>query len=104
MLLSDVYALYNTPHEALLRKTENWKRYRAYCVKHRLPKGTASEQRFKFSKHFLKPVPQNRLWFFLSHIPTKDLYYILSVCRDKANRGESVGSYIIGATRPPVDK
>ena len=30
-----------------------------------------------------------------SHIPTNDLYYILSVVKDKSFRNESVGAYIM---------
>ena len=33
--------------------------------------------------------------YFVSHIPTNDLYYVLSVVKDKSFRNESVGAYIM---------
>jgi hypothetical protein len=49
---------------------------------------------FTKDKRYIKKVPVSRFWFFLSHVPTRDLYYVLSVSKDKANRGESVGAFI----------
>src|SRR3990167_7998137 len=95
VLLQDIYNLYNTEQETILRRIENWKRYIAYCKKNRVPKGVASEQKFKFYKEFLHKITIDRggktkpIWLLMSHLKNKDLYFVLSVCRDKANRGES---------------
>ena len=48
---------------------------------------------------YKKPMPVRFICVKLSHIPTKDLYYVLSVCRDKYNRGERVGSYLLWSVK-----
>lgn len=35
----------------------------------------------------------------MSHIPTKDLYYILSICTDAKNRGQSFSKVMFGSIK-----
>ena len=37
--------------------------------------------------------------YFLSHIPTKDLYYVISIMKDKKARGESASAYLLGSIK-----
>ena len=46
-----------------------------------------------------KPTTGKRLAIQLSHIPTKDLYYITSQARDMKNRGESFSKYLFWAIK-----
>lgn len=49
----------------------------------------------KESKEFRKPITAKSLAsFWLCHIPTHDLYYIVSIAKDKKERGESFNRWM----------
>lgn len=94
MLLNDLYALYDSPDEAKLRKNENIRRYKVWLREQKRKNTPEAQQAFMKEKIFVKKTAKSRLWFFVAHIPTKDLYYVLSVCRDRQRREESIGAYL----------
>ena len=63
------------------KKTERGELLVYFCGK--LNKGRAEKK--------LKPLTIPRVAFMLTRIPTKDLYYIKSVCDDFENRGKPFG-------------
>lgn len=81
------------------RKKENWKRYIKFLKEKKLKNSPEAQKLFKKTKSFIKESTARNLAVKLSHIPTKDLYYIKSVAQDKLNRGEPVGSFIFGSIK-----
>lgn len=94
-LIKEIYAIYNSSNQKTNRKILNWKRYCEWCRENKFPKGKDSEQKFKKSKKYIKEHSIKTFCFFISPIPTADLYYISSVARDMDNRGQNFGSYIM---------
>lgn len=94
-LIKELYTLYLA--DKTNRRIANWKKYVAYCKTNKLPKGKESEAKFKKSKEYIKELSIKSFCYLLSHIKTPDLYYNLSVARDKRNRGENVGGWIVGS-------
>jgi hypothetical protein len=102
MLLKDIYAQYDTAGEDWLRKLKNIERYKVFLKEQRKRNSGEMVEAFKKDKRYLKKIPPTRFWFFLSHVPTKDLYHILSVSKDKAHRKESVGAFIFSLVKYEV--
>lgn len=101
-LIKQIYEIYTCPHEKILRKKENWKRYIAYLKSNRTPHTLESLKTFKKTKMYITEKPVTSFCFFLSPIPTKDLYYIISLMKDNKNRGKSASAYLFSSIR--VDK
>lgn len=95
-ILKQIYAFYDTEQETNLTKIANWKRYIQELKKHSWRDSKEHQDHFRKSKVFIKKMTPSSMAFFLSHIPTQDLWYILSVVKDRAFRNESVGVYIKG--------
>lgn len=47
----------------------------------------------------VRPLTVVELNFRLSHIPTKDLYYLKSICLDSKNRGQSFSKCLFGSIK-----
>lgn len=90
-------AIHQSEHERILRKKKNWCNYILYLKTIKQKDSKENQAIFKKGKTFLKEYKS--LWYFLSHVPTKDLYAALSVAKDKMNRGESASAYLIGLNR-----
>lgn len=96
-ILKQLDAIHHSEHERILRKKANWSRYIAYLKTVKQKDSEENRAIFKKGKTFLKEYKS--LWYFLSHVPTKDLYAALSVAKDKMNRGENASAYLIGLNR-----
>jgi hypothetical protein len=94
-ILKQIYSFYDTVQESELRRKENWKRYVKYLKDGKIRHTPEEVKKFKKNKLFLKPISPASMAFFVSHIPTKDLYYVLSVAKDKSFRGENIGAFIV---------
>jgi len=96
-ILKQIYSFYDTEQEKIHTKKSNWKRYVQYLKSNKIHDSKEEQIKFKKSKMFLRKITDKSMAsFWLSHIPTKDLYYVLSVVKDKTFRNESVGAYIGG--------
>lgn len=94
-LFRQIYSFYDTTQEENHRKRANWKRYIQYLKENKLRNSKETMQKFKKSKSFLRKITaQSMAIFWLNHVLTPDLYYVLSVVKDKSFRNESVGGYI----------
>ena len=94
-LFRQIYSFYDTVQEDNIRRKTNWKRYVAYLKENKLEHSKETLAKFKKSKSFLKKITDKSVaTFWLSHVETSDLWYVLSVCKDKSFRNESVGGYI----------
>ena len=94
-ILRQIYSFYDSEREVFLTKKKNWKRYIEFLKENKLKDTKENQDRFKKSKKFIKKMSSSTVAYFVSHIPTNDLYYILSVVKDKSFRNESVGAYIM---------
>lgn len=94
-ILRQIYSFYDSDREVFLTKKKNWKRYIEFLKENKIKDGKESQERFKKSKKFIKKMLPSTVAYFVSHIPTNDLYYVLSVVKDKSFRNESVGAYIM---------
>lgn len=104
-ILSQIIESYRNPKEDLIRKKENFKRYIQYCKDNRLHwKRPEAQSTFKNSRLFLKPYTDKQVAIFLAPLSCTDLFYVSSVCRDKVNRGESVGMYIKCCTNAKIEQ
>ena len=94
-ILRQIYSFYDSDREVFLTKKKNWKRYIEFLKVNKLKDTKENQDRFKKSKKFIKKMSPSTVAYFVSHIPTNDLYYVLSVVKDKSFRNESVGAYIM---------
>lgn len=96
-LMNEIYSLYFTEQERVHNKKYRWKLYVGWLKENRLPDTKENQEKFKKTKIFknTKGFSAKRMAsFFLSHVKTKDLYFVLSVVKDRYNRNQSVGQYI----------
>ena len=94
-ILRQIYSFYDSDREVFFTKKKNWKRYIEFLKENKLKDTKENQDRFKKSKKFIKKMSSSTVAYFVSHIPTNDLYYVLSVVKDKSFRNESVGAYIM---------
>jgi len=100
LILNDLYALYTSPQEKKLRAKANWVKYCSWCKEKRLPDSKTNQSFFRRSHHYIKEMPIKTIAILLARLSVTDLFYVLSVAKDKAHRQESVGQFIIGSIKP----
>ena len=74
----------------------------------KLPEKKSASERAKLIGFFIenlsdkngKPFSSRMVAVKLSHIPTPDLYYFVSCCKDRKNRGENWQKYFWGSLKP----
>jgi hypothetical protein len=94
-IIQQIYSMYDTGQERLLIKKANWKRYVEWLKENKIKNSPDAQLKFKKSKRFIKPMTIGTMCYFLSHLKKNDLYYVFSVVKDKKNRNESIGSYVV---------
>lgn len=97
-VLSQIYPIYRES-----TKIENWKRYIKWLKENRFKNSTDKIAEFKKTPTHLKTRTTKSFAIMLAHIPTKDLYYILSVAKDKSNRKENFSGWLMGEIRVKKD-
>lgn len=96
-VIKELYEIYSG--DKVGRKITNWKRYCKWCRENNLTNSKENQIKFKKSKLFIKEMPIKSFCFFLSHLKTNDLHYMISVAKDKRNRGENYSAFIIGSVK-----
>lgn len=101
---NELYSLYTSVTQRKLRRIENWRRYVLWLKSHRIKHTPDSVAKFrktkKGSKLFIQGLNFIDEWgvstfaIKISHIKNHDLYYTLSIARDKDHRGESIGAWL----------
>lgn len=109
-ILQELWSVHQRGDPLFLKK-KNWNRYVAWLKKEKLDEKeigrTTCIARFKKAKlpanerHLLPLKSAREMAILYSHIPTKDLYFSLSMAKDYLNRGEDVRSYIKTAVFMP---
>lgn len=103
-LLKEIYKLYSSDAERLLRKKKNWSNYIAHLKRIKKAHNDDQKEIYMLSRSFIKEVPENRFWFFVSHVKTKDLYSVKSQMEDRINRGQSASAWVLSLIKKPVEK
>ncbi len=99
-ITKEIYVLYTSDQEKLFRKKENWKRFIEHCKGQRLPfKEKTVQEAYKKSKVFIKEYDIKTFCIRIAHIPSDDLYYVLSICKDKYHRNEQIGAWLFSAIK-----
>lgn len=98
-LTAQIYEIYTSEQQRNFRKRENWKRYIVWLKDNRTPDSKENQAKFKKSKSFIKEHPVKTIVFFVSHIPTADLHYILSLAKDMQFRNQNFSSYLLGSLK-----
>lgn len=95
-LIDKIYAIYTSPTQKMFRRKQNWLRYCQWCRDNKLANLKENQAKFKKSKHFIREHNIKSFCYFMSVIPTADLYYVVSVAKDMNNRGQNFSSFIMG--------
>lgn len=95
-IIKEIYEIYISKKQTNHRKKANWKRYIIWLKKNKIPDSKENQNKFRRSKEFIKTRDIKSFCFLLSHIKTKDLYYILSVGKDMENRDQNFSGYLLG--------
>ncbi len=90
-ILKQIYPFY-----VLSTRKENWKRYIGWLKSNKTKNTKERVIQFKKEKSCLKSRNEKSFVIMLSHIPTKDLYYLLSIAKDKDKRGENFSGWLMG--------
>lgn len=90
-VLSQIYSIYRES-----TKIVNWKRYIKWLKENRFKNSSLKIAEFKKVKAHLNTRSEKSFAIMLSHVPTHDLYYILSVGKDKCNRNENFSGWLMG--------
>ncbi len=96
-ILKMIYEVYDK--DEIGRKKENWKRFIAFLKEKKQKNSPEAQKLFKKSKHYLRKLTPKQLAIMQSHIKTQDLYFQLSIAKDKLARRENVGSYLLGSIK-----
>ena len=102
-LMNQIYSFYLTDQERVHNKKYRWKLYVQWLKENKYPSSNTKMLEFKKTKTYKNTkgfTPKTMACFFLSHVTTKDLFYVLSVAKDKFMRNESVGAYIKSLSFP----
>lgn len=97
VLIGEIYEIYLKDRTE--RRKENWRRYVKWLKEIKMGNSVGSQKLFKKQKQFIKESTPRNMAVKLAHIPTKDLYYMKSVAKDKLNRNESVGGFIFSSIK-----
>lgn len=90
-IIDQLYIFYQTS-----TKKENWKRYIKWLKQNKFKASPLKIQSFKKTTNHLKTRTIKSFCVMLAHILTGDLYYLLSVAKDKDKRGENFSGWLMG--------
>lgn len=93
-LLGELYEGYKKDN-----KIQNWKNYISWLKKNHIKHSRDSISKFKKEKEYFKQMPIKTFAFFISHIPSNDLFYLVSIMKDKLNRKESFCKWLFYALK-----
>ncbi len=99
-VIKEIYELYTSDQEKNFKKKENWKRFVHHCKRTNLPiKEKVVQEAFTKSNLYIKTYDIKLFCIRLSHIPTQDLYYVLSVSKDKYFRGQNISAWLFSSIK-----
>lgn len=94
-LFNELYGFYEKSY-----KKNMWSAYRMWLGKNKLKHSPERIVQFKKSKDFRKPITVRSFCsYWLGFLETGDLYFLLSVAKDKFNRGENFNKWLFWAIK-----
>jgi hypothetical protein len=94
-LFNELYSLYEQSY-----KKNVWDDYRKWLARNRFRHNQQRALEFKKTKDFRKPITVRSFCsFWFGFLKTDDLYYLLSVARDKTRRGENLNKWLFWAIK-----
>lgn len=106
-LIKEMYELYTSDMERILRKKENWKNYVSYLKENKLKHSFETVEKFKKNKRFFKEYDITTFSILINKKTghgLQKLYIMLSICKDKNNRKEPVSPYILYNEKRNLEK
>ena len=97
VVIRDIYNIYTSEKQRILRKKFNWKKYIQWLRENRIKHSKVSLEKFKKSKQFTKELPIETIAIFLARYKVDRLYQILSEAKDLDSRGGSAGAFIVSS-------
>jgi hypothetical protein len=97
VVMQDIYAIYTSEKQRVLRKKCNWKKYCLWLRENKVKHSKVTIDEFKKSKHFIKELPIGTIAIFLARYKVDRLYQILSEAKDINNRNGSASAFIISS-------
>lgn len=97
-LFSQLYQIYELDF-----KKQTWKNYLKWLKEKRFKHSKEKVQEYK-KIMYKKITVASFCSFWLSHIPTEDLYYLLSIAKDMQNRNQSFNKWLFYNLKVLQDK
>lgn len=93
-IISELYSYYKEDW-----RKNTWKNYIAWLKQNKIKHSGDAKKKFEASKSYHKIFTIKYFCVKLAHIPTEDLYYLISIAKDKANRNESFNKWLFWALK-----
>ena len=94
-LFKELYGHYESSY-----KKSTWTEYRKWLGRNKFKHSTARTAEFRKSKEFRKPIEiKSFCSYWLGFLKTEDLYYLISIAKDKENRGENFNKWLFWAIK-----
>lgn len=94
-IIKEIYERYSTFIEKSIRRDANIERYKIWLRENRFKHSKLLYVTFSRTKFFIRELSSSTFAIMLSHIKSKDLYFIRSECFDRNNRNQSIGAYVM---------
>ncbi len=102
MLIKEIYDLYSSQQDKKLRHIFNVGNYRHWLRDRREKHSDLNWSIFRKSHKYVPTMDSGRFAIRLSHLkspPSDDLYFVLSIARDRYHRQQPVGAWIMSAIK-----
>lgn len=93
-ILAELYEFYREDW-----KKSTWKNYIQWLKKHRTKHSEMARVTFKSSSNYFAEMNVKYFAVRLAHIPTEDLYYLISIAKDKQKRNEDFNRWLFGSLK-----
>ncbi len=104
-LLKEIYDLYTSKQDKKYRYSYNMNNYKAWLRQKHEKHSLTNWAVFKKSHRYVKTIDIGQFCIRFAHLkspPSDDLYYLLSVARDRYNRKQPVGAWIFNVIKASV--
>lgn len=95
VVMQDIYEIYTSEKQRVLRKKYNWRKYIEFLKENRIKHSKDSMDRFKKSKMFAKELSIGTLAILLARNKIDSLYRILSEAKDMDKLSGEAWAFIV---------
>lgn len=97
VVMKDIYAIYASEKQRVLRKKYNWRKYILWLKENKIKHSSSAVEKFQKTKNYTKELPIETIAIFLARYKVDRLYNILSEAKDINNRGGSASAFIVSS-------